>query len=215
MKSQCHNKGSQATAPHNLLSMARSATLSRTTKETEITVTWDLDGTIPTSISSGIGFLDHMLEALAKHSGTSLQVACKGDLHIDGHHTTEDIAITMGKVFAEAIGDKVGIERFGFMQAPLDEALIAATIDISGRGYCVCNVHPPAPMIGDFDTELVHEFFASLAGNAQICLHLHQICGANSHHIVEASFKAMARALKQAIAVTGTDIPSTKGTLSD
>ena len=153
-----------------------------------------------------------MLTALAKHSGTTLQLRCEGDLHIDGHHTTEDIGIALGLALREALGDRRGIERFGHTAVPLDEALVQATIDCSGRGYFVTTVQPPAPMIGDWDTELFPEFFQGFADNARCCIHLHQVCGRNSHHLVEASFKAFARALKQAIARDGTnDMPSTKG----
>ncbi len=191
----------------------RSATITRTTKETDIRVVWTLDQAGPSTISTGIGFFDHMLEALAKHSGTTLEVSCRGDLHIDGHHTTEDIGIAMGQAFRQALGDRVGIERFGHLACPLDEALITATLDISGRGYLVYELKPPAGMIGTWDTELVREFFGGFTEHAKCCLHLHQLHGRNSHHIVEAGFKAFARALRQAIRVTGSDVPSTKGML--
>jgi imidazoleglycerol-phosphate dehydratase len=192
---------------------ARRASLTRTTKETDIAVTWDLDGQGPTSVASGIGFLDHMLEALAKHSGTALTVTCRGDLHIDGHHTTEDIGIVMGQCLRQALGDRAGIERFGHIACPLDEALIEATVDISGRPYLVYNLTPPAAMLGTWATELIPEFFGGLTDHARICLHLNQRYGRNTHHIVEAAFKATARALRQAIRVTGSGVPSTKGTL--
>ncbi len=177
--------------------MSRIATVNRTTKETDIAVTWDLDHAAPAEVSTGIGFLDHMLDALGKHSGTALKVRCKGDLHIDGHHTTED----------------VGIERFGHMACPLDEALVTATLDISGRPYLVYDLKPEAAMLGTWAVELVPEFFGGLTDHARICLHLHQQCGRNTHHIVEAAFKATARALRQAIKVTGNELPSTKGLL--
>lgn len=194
--------------------MNRRSDRSRHTRETEIRVIWDLDQPGSGSLASGIGFLDHMLDTLARHSGTSLSVACSGDLHIDGHHSTEDIAIVMGQCLREALGEKRGIERFGHIAVPLDEALVSATIDLSGRPYCVCDLAIPAPMIGDFDCELVPEFFHALAGNACLCLHLHQMSGRNSHHIVEAAFKACARALRQAIRCSGDDtVPSTKGQL--
>lgn len=194
--------------------MPRAATLSRTTKETDITVTWDLDTPGPAQIATGIGFLDHMLEALAKHSGTTLHVACKGDLHIDGHHTTEDIGIVMGQALRQALGERTGIERFGHIACPLDEALVEATVDISGRPYLVYDLKPEAAMLGAWATELIPEFFGGLTDNARICVHLHQRCGRNSHHIVEAGFKAFARALRQATKVTGSGIPSTKGLLA-
>jgi imidazoleglycerol phosphate dehydratase HisB len=193
--------------------MPRTATVSRTTKETDITVTWDLDRSAPAEVSTGIGFLDHMLDALGKHSGTALSVRCKGDLHIDGHHTTEDIGIVMGQALRQALGDRIGIERFGHIACPLDEALVSATIDISGRPYLVYELKPEAAMLGTWAVELVPEFFGGLTDHARMCLHLHQQCGRNTHHIVEAAFKATARALRQAIRVTGSDLPSTKGVL--
>jgi imidazoleglycerol-phosphate dehydratase len=193
--------------------MSRTATVSRTTKETDITVTWELDRAAPAQVSTGIGFLDHMLDALGKHSGTALTVTCKGDLHIDGHHTTEDVGIVMGQALKQALGERVGIERFGHIACPLDEALVSATVDISGRPYLVYDLKPEAAMLGEWAVELVPEFFGGLTDHARICLHLHQQCGRNTHHIVEAAFKATARALRQAIRVTGSDLPSTKGLL--
>ncbi len=155
-----------------------------------------------------------MLEALGKHSGTSLAVTCTGDLHIDGHHTTEDVGIVLGQCLREALGERLGIERFGHIACPLDEALATATVDISGRPYLVYDLRPEAAMLGTWATELVPEFFGGLTDNARICVHLHQLHGRNSHHIVEAGFKAFARALRQAIRVTGTELPSTKGLLA-
>lgn len=194
--------------------MPRAATITRTTRETDIRVSWDLDSAGPARIATGIGFFDHMLEALAKHSGTTLQVECKGDLHIDGHHTSEDVGIAMGQALREALGDRTGIERFGHMSCPLDEALVEATVDISGRPYLVYDLQVPAAMLGTWDTELPTEFFGGLTDNARICVHLHQRAGRNSHHIVEASFKAFARALRQAIKITSNTVPSTKGMLA-
>lgn len=194
--------------------MPRTATISRTTRETAITATWDLDQAGEAKISTGIGFFDHMLEALAKHSGTTLNVTCKGDLHVDGHHTTEDVGIVLGQCLRQALGDRAGIERFGHMACPLDEALATATIDISGRPYLVYELRPTAPLLGTWATELVPEFFAALADNARICIHLHQQAGVNSHHVVEAGFKAFARALRQALRVSGSGVPSTKGMLA-
>lgn len=191
----------------------RTATISRKTRETDITVTWNLDQSGPAQISTGIGFFDHMLEALAKHSGTTLHVACKGDLHIDGHHTTEDVGIVMGQALREALGERVGIERFGHIACPLDEALVQVSLDISGRGYLVYALTPPAGLIGTWDTELVREYFGGFVEHAKCCVHLHQLQGRNSHHIVEAGFKAFARALKQAIKVTSNELPTTKGLL--
>jgi imidazoleglycerol-phosphate dehydratase len=194
--------------------MPRIATVTRATRETDITATWDLDRAGTAQVSSGIGFLDHMLEALGKHSGTTLSVSCKGDLHIDGHHTTEDIGIVLGQCLRQALGDRLGIERFGHIACPLDEALVEATVDISGRPYLVYGLQPPAAMLGAWATELIPEFFGALTDNARICLHLRQLSGVNTHHIVEAGFKAVARALRQAIRVTGDGVPSTKGVLA-
>ena len=194
--------------------MNRTASVNRETKETHISATWDLDQSGSMEIDTGIGFLDHMLEALIKHSGTSLSLKCKGDLHIDGHHTTEDCGIVLGQCLRQALGERIGLERFGHMAVPLDEALVTATIDFSGRAYLAYDIKVNAPLLGTWDTELIPEFFGGLVENAKCCLHLHQICGRNAHHIVEAAFKATARALRQAIKITGTEIPSTKGTLA-
>ncbi|MCK6490926.1 MAG: imidazoleglycerol-phosphate dehydratase HisB [Planctomycetes bacterium] len=194
--------------------MPRSASVTRTTRETDIRVSWDLDRSAPSSIATGIGFFDHMLEALAKHSGTTLAVSCKGDLHIDGHHTSEDVGLAMGQALRQALGDRAGIERFGHIACPLDEALVEAAIDISGRPWLTYALDLPAAMLGGWDAELPREFFAGLSGEARLCLHLHQRAGVNSHHIIEAAFKATARALRQAIAITGEGIPSTKGMLA-
>ncbi len=193
--------------------MPRTATITRKTRETDITCTWDLDGAGAGAIATGIGFLDHMLEALAKHSGTGLAVRCQGDLHIDGHHTTEDIGIVLGQCLRQALGERMGVERFGHMACPLDEALVTATVDLSGRPYLTYDLSPAAGMLGTWDTELIPEFFGALTDHGRFCLHLHQLHGRNSHHVVEAGFKAFARALRQAIKVTGGGVPSTKGSL--
>ncbi len=193
---------------------ARQAAVTRTTRETEISASWDLDRSAPAQVKTGIGFFDHMLEALGKHSGTALTVAAKGDLHIDGHHTSEDVGIALGQCLRQALGERIGIERFGHIACPLDEALVEATVDISGRPYLVYDVQVPSARIGEWDTELVAEFFGGLTDNARLCLHLHQRAGRNSHHIIEAGFKAFARALRQAIRITSSDIPSTKGMLA-
>lgn len=195
--------------------MTRCASLTRQTKETQIEATWDLDTPGDSSISTGIGFFDHMLEALAKHSGTTLTIKAVGDLHVDGHHTTEDVGIVLGQILREALGERRGVERFGHMTVPLDEALVAATIDLSGRPYLVYDIQPPAAMLGSWATELVPEFFGAFSDNSRTCVHLHQLAGRNTHHIVEAAFKAFARALCQAIRSTGgNDLPSTKGLLA-
>ena len=193
----------------------RTATVSRATKETTIQATWTLDApaTAASEIATGIGFLDHMLAALAKHSGTQIVLRGTGDLHIDAHHTTEDVGIVLGQCLKAALGERQGIERFGHMACPLDEALVQATVDVSGRPWLTYELHPPGPMLGQLPVELVPDFFGALADQARIAIHLHQQCGRNSHHIVEAGFKAFARALRQAIAITGQGVPSTKGLL--
>ncbi len=193
--------------------MPRTATIARKTRETDIACTWDLDGAAGGTIATGIGFLDHMLEALAKHSGTAIHVRCQGDLHIDGHHTTEDIGIVLGQCLRQALGDRLGVERFGHMVCPLDEALVSATVDLSGRPYLAYDLRPTAGMLGSWDTQLIPEFFGALTDHGRFCLHLHELHGRNSHHVVEAGFKAFARALRQAIKVTGSGVPSTKGSL--
>ena len=180
------------------ISAPRRASVTRTTKETDIAVTWDLDAAGPATIRTGIGFFDHMLEALAKHSGTTLSVRCRGDLHIDGHHTSEDVGIVMGQALRQALGARIGIERFGHIACPLDEALCTATIDISGRPYLVYNVPLPKVKIGDFDVELVREFFQGFVNHCGANLHINLMYGDNVHHILEACFKAAARALDQA-----------------
>lgn len=193
---------------------SRSAEVVRNTAETQVRVRIDLDGTGRQTLASGVPFLDHMLDQIARHGLVDLEVSAKGDLHIDGHHTTEDVGIALGQALRQALGDRIGIERFGHMAVPLDEALVTATLDISGRGYLVYELKPPAGLIGTWDTELVREFFGGFTENAKCCLHLHQLQGRNSHHIVEAGFKAFARVVRQAVRVTGTDVPSTKGVLA-
>ena len=196
--------------------MARSASLTRTTSETDITLTLDLDGTGKSDIATGIGFLDHMLTALARHGLFDLTVRAKGDLHIDYHHTTEDVGIVLGQAFARAIGDKRGIRRFGHALIPMDETLAEAAVDISGRPFLAWNVSFERPKIGEMDTELFEEFFRALAFNAMVTLHVTRRAGINAHHIAEACFKATARALRMASELdprAGGDIPSTKGAL--
>lgn len=195
--------------------MARIATVSRTTGETSIDVTINLDGTGQCAIQTGVGFFDHMLNALGRHSLIDLTVHAKGDTWVDDHHTVEDTGITLGQALAEALGTKEGIRRFGSVAVPLDEALVLAAVDISGRGELYWDVPIGPEKVGSFDTELAQEFFVGFARQAGITLHLRKIAGTNAHHIIEATFKACARALRQAVEddprVTG--IPSTKGTL--
>jgi imidazoleglycerol-phosphate dehydratase len=196
--------------------MTRTATLSRRTSETDISLTLNLDGSGQADIATGIGFLDHMLRAFTRHGLFDLTVHAKGDLHIDFHHTTEDIGIVLGRAVAQALGDKLGIARFGHALVPMDEALAEAAIDISGRPFLVWNVSFEHPKVGDMDTELFEEFFRALTSNAAITLHVTRQAGHNVHHIAEACFKAAARALRAAVAIdprAADAIPSTKGAL--
>jgi imidazoleglycerol-phosphate dehydratase len=196
--------------------MTRSASITRTTSETDISLTLNLDGSGKADIETGIGFLDHMLTALAKHGLFDLTVRAKGDLHIDFHHTTEDVGIVLGQAFAKALGDKRGIRRFGHGVVPMDEALVDAAVDISGRPYLAWNVSFQRPKIGEMDTELFEEFFRALAFNALVTLHITMRAGVNAHHVAEASFKATARALRAACEMdprAAGAIPSTKGAL--
>jgi imidazoleglycerol-phosphate dehydratase len=196
--------------------MSRTASITRTTAETEITLTLDLDGSGAAEIATGIGFLDHMLTALARHALINLRVAAKGDLHIDFHHTTEDVGIVLGQALARALGDKRGIRRFGHALVPMDEALAEAAIDISGRPFLAWSVAFRQPKVGEMDTELFEEFFRALATNALLTLHVTEKAGSNAHHVAEACFKSVARALRAAIEHdprVGDAIPSTKGSL--
>ena len=196
--------------------MSRTAAIRRATSETEIEVELDLDGTGQTEIATGIGFLDHMLTALGRHSMLDLRIRAKGDLHIDDHHTTEDVGIVVGQAVAQALGEKRGIRRFGYALAPMDEALAEAAVDVSGRGILVWSVNFPQPTVGTMDTELFEEFFRALANNAGITLHIMQRAGRNTHHIAEACFKAAARALREAVEMdprAHDAVPSTKGVL--
>ncbi len=196
--------------------MTRSATLTRTTSETDIALTLELDGTGKADIDTGIGFLDHMLTALTRHALFDLTIRAKGDLHIDDHHTTEDVGIVLGRALTQALGDKRGIARFGHAVVPMDEALAEAAIDISGRPFLAWSVTFAQPKVGTMDTELFEEFFRAFATNALITLHVTQKAGTNTHHVAEACFKALARALRMAVAPDpriGNAIPSTKGAL--
>jgi len=199
-----------------LTQSARTASLTRTTSETDIALTLDLDGSGRGDIDTGIGFLDHMLTAVARHGLFDLSVRAKGDLHIDFHHTTEDIGIVLGQALARAVGDKRGIRRFGHAVVPMDEALAEATIDLSGRPFLAWNVAFARDKVGTMDCELFEEFFRALAFNGLFTLHVTQRAGSNAHHVAEACFKAVARALRMAVEpdVRGTGvIPSTKGSL--
>jgi imidazoleglycerol-phosphate dehydratase len=195
--------------------MGRSATITRETRETKIAVTLDLDGSGRTLVESGVPFFDHMLDAFGHHGLFDLSAAATGDLEVDAHHTVEDIGIAMGQAFAQALADKTGITRFGSALLPMDEALVLAAVDISGRGALHYDVALPIEIIGTFDTTLAKEFFTALATNAGVTLHVRSMTGENAHHIVEAAFKAVARALAQAVALDPrvSGVPSTKGAL--
>ena len=194
----------------------REAKITRKTAETDISLSLNFDGTGKSNIDTGCGFLDHMLTLFAKHSRFDMDVFCKGDTYVDYHHTTEDIGISLGKAFCEALGDKKGIERYADIILPMDEALILAAVDISGRGDLFYKLEIPSYRVGDFDTELCEEFFKAFATNAGITLHIRQISGTNSHHIIEGAFKAVARVMGKAVSINekyANEVPSTKGVL--
>jgi len=196
--------------------MTRTGKVERITKESSVLVELDLDGTGKCDISTGIGFYDHMLEQLGKHGSIDLTVRTTGDLHIDSHHTIEDTAIALGQALRQALGDKAGIRRFANSLIPLDEALVQVAVDVSGRPYVVHEEPQVVELIGTYDTTLTQHIWESIANAAQICLHVRVLSGRNSHHIVEAQFKAVARALRDAVAYDGTvGVPSTKGVLGD
>ena len=190
----------------------REATLERKTKETEIRLSLALEPG-ESRIDTGIGFFDHMLTAFAFYGGLTLQLTCKGDLQVDGHHTVEDCGIVLGKALAEALGDRKGIERFASAYVPMDEALTFCALDISGRPYLVFDAQMPQPMIGTYDSCLTVEFMRALAMNAGLTLHLRALYGSNAHHITEGLFKALGLSLKKAASVVGTEVTSTKGLL--
>ena len=194
----------------------RRATLNRTTAETDISVELNLDGTGIYDNQTGVGFFDHMLDQLSRHALIDMTVRCKGDLHIDDHHSVEDVGIAIGQALAEAVGDKKGIQRYGSFLLAMDDALVRCALDLSGRPFLVWNVDIPTPKIGTFDTELVREFFQALSTHAGITLHVDMLHGLNSHHIAEAAFKSVARALRTALEVDprmADAVPSTKGML--
>ena len=190
--------------------------ISRKTAETAVRLRLDLDGTGAGRIDTGCGFLDHMLTLFAKHGRFDLDVQCKGDTHVDDHHTVEDVGICLGDAFAQALGDKRGVVRYGSMLLPMDEALILTAVDLSGRGMLCYDLHIPAQKVGTFDTELAEEFFIALARRGDMTLHIRQLAGGNSHHIIEGAFKSLARSLGAAAAIDprfSQEIPSTKGVL--
>ena len=194
----------------------RTAQITRTTKETDIRLTLNLDGTGKSAIHSGVGFLDHMLTLFAKHGRFDLELTCNGDTEVDDHHSVEDIGIALGQAFEQALGDKRGIVRYGSFILPMDETLILSAVDISGRSYLNFDLHIPTQKVGTFDTELTEEFFLGFVRNANLTLHLKQLEGKNSHHIIEGTFKSFGRTMKQAVAIDENfrdEIPSTKGVL--
>ena len=194
----------------------RSSEIKRKTAETDIRLSINLDGTGKAELATGVGFLDHMLTLFARHGKFDLCVTCKGDTNVDDHHSVEDIGIALGQAFKEALSDKRGIIRYGDITLPMDEALVLAAVDISGRAMLCCDVQFRTEKIGDFDTELVEEFFQAFCSNASVTLHIRQLAGKNSHHIAEAVFKAVSRALRKAVAIDPEamdEIPSTKGVL--
>lgn len=194
----------------------RKSEISRKTNETDISLSLCLDGTGKSEIDTGIGFLDHMLDLFAKHGRMDLSVKCKGDTFVDFHHSAEDIGIVLGQAFKEAVGDKKGIKRYGNMLLPMDESLILASLDISGRAFLKYDLMIPTQKVGEMDTELIEEFFISFVRNADISLHIKQLDGTNSHHIIEGAFKAVARAIREAVSIdekAKDEIPSSKGLL--
>jgi len=195
------------------MSGGRTSEQQRTTKETTIELTLDVDGGGSASASTGIPFFDHMLEQLGKHGGFDLRIVASGDLEVDLHHTVEDVGIVLGTALKEALSDKAGVRRFASSLVPLDEALVQVALDLSGRPFLVYDVDPVAEWIGTFDPQLAEEFWRAFAFGAGITLHVRSISGRNGHHVIEASFKAVARALRDAVKVEGGGVPSTKGTL--
>lgn len=194
----------------------RKSTIKRSTAETDITVEIDLDGTGSYANNTGVGFFDHMLDQLARHSLIDMKITAKGDLHIDSHHTVEDVGIALGQALTSALGDKRGIRRYGSCLLPMDDALLRTALDLSARPFLIWNVAIPTAKIGDFDTELVREFFQAFSTHGGITLHVDMLHGLNSHHITEAAFKSVAHALRQATEIDqrkSGDIPSTKGAL--
>ncbi|NTV05130.1 MAG: imidazoleglycerol-phosphate dehydratase HisB [Chlorobiaceae bacterium] len=199
--------------PEETRTAARTATVSRTTNETDISATVNLDGTGINKSNSGVVFLDHMLANFSKHSGFDLALECRGDLDVDDHHTVEDIALVLGSAITEALGDKRGIQRYGWAIIPMDEALARCALDLGGRSFCVFNAEFNRPVIQGFSTEMVEHFFISLSGTLKANIHLSILEGENTHHKIEALFKSFAYAMKAAVTLTGNEIPSTKGKL--
>ena len=191
----------------------RRAEIRRKPAETEIYLTLDLDVAAEGGIATGVGFLDHMLTLFSRHAGFGLSVRCQGDTWVDGHHTVEDVGLALGEALKSALGDKRGIRRYGDIVLPMDEALVLCAVDLSGRPCLRYTAQIPRARVGDFDTELAREFMQALANSAGMALHIRQLDGENSHHIIEAMFKALGRALSEAAEIVGTEVPSTKGVL--
>ena len=194
----------------------RTAEIARKTAETDITLSLNLDGTGRGEIATGCGFLDHMLTLFARHGRLDLAVTCRGDTDVDDHHTVEDVGICLGDAFAQALGNMAGITRYGSVILPMDEALILAAVDLSGRGMLCCELDLPTEKVGTFDTQLAEEFFLAFTRRCQCTLHIRQLAGKNSHHIIEGAFKSLGRSLRQAVAIDPAlngEIPSTKGVL--
>ena len=207
---------SERTVGDSQVFLSRIASVKRTTGETDVEVSLNLDGTGECDVATGIPFLDHMLQQISSHSLIDLEIKAKGDLEIDDHHTNEDVGITLGQALAKALGDRKGIVRFGHFLAPLDEALIQVSLDFSGRPHLSYGLDIPTQRVGTYDTQLVREFFAAIVNNSQMTLHIRQLDGINSHHIIEATFKAFARALRMALEIDprrASQIPSSKGVL--
>lgn len=200
----------------NQTNFSRTASVRRTTKETDVEVSLNLDGTGKCQVATGVPFLDHMLQQISSHGLIDLEVKAQGDLEIDDHHTNEDVGITLGQALAKALGDRKGIHRFGHFLAPLDEALIQVTLDFSGRPHLSYGLSIPTQRVGSYDTQLVREFFVAIVNHSQMTLHIRQLDGVNSHHIIEATFKAFARATRMALEIDprrAAQIPSSKGVL--
>ena len=200
----------------NQINFSRTASVHRTTKETDVEVSLNLDGTGKCHAATGIPFLDHMLQQISSHGLIDLEVKAQGDLEIDDHHTNEDVGITLGQAMAKALGDRKGIHRFGHFLAPLDEALVQVTLDFSGRPHLSYGLSIPTQRVGNYDTQLVREFFVAIVNHSQMTLHIRQLDGINSHHIIEATFKAFARATRMALEIDprrSAQIPSSKGVL--
>jgi imidazoleglycerol-phosphate dehydratase len=196
------------------VSSARQAELKRETKETKIDLAVDVDGSGTCQIATGIPFFDHMLEQLGKHAGFDLRIDARGDLDVDLHHTVEDVGIALGQALQEALGEKRGVRRFANALVPLDEALVQVALDLSGRPFLVYDVDPVAEWIGTFDPQLAEEFWKGFVDGSRVTLHIRSVTGKNGHHVIEASFKGVARSLRDAVRVEGDDVPSTKGTLT-